>query len=441
MASVVRIKRSSVSGNPSILAAGELAYSALPDTGSNGGDRLYIGIGTETEGNAANHIVIGGKYFTDTVSAATSTNIPSTLIKRDSSGDFSANNITASLLGNASSSSGWFTGRDLSLTGDGTATLQGVDGTNNISGALTLASVNNTTGTFGSSTAIPIITVNAKGLITNVSTVVTSSSLSVAGNTGLDIISIGIDTLQFTGGTGVDTVVSDNRVTISIGQPVTTDSNVTFNDVTVNGVLYSNDISSTNISVNGNATITGNLTVQGTTTTVNSTTVAVADKNVVLAKDAVTSDAADGAGITVGGSYAALYYSSVTDRWNLNKDLVVGTVYGNLVGNVTSAGIWTNARNLSLTGDATASLLSVNGSANVSAALTLATVNTTVGTFGTSTYVPNITVNEKGLITNVSTSAIPTASATVQGLAQFSTNDFVVTSGVVTLAPIDGGTY
>lgn len=65
MASVIRIKRSSVSGNPATLAAGELAYSALTDNGSNGGDRLYIGIGTETAGNAANHFVIGGKYFTD----------------------------------------------------------------------------------------------------------------------------------------------------------------------------------------------------------------------------------------------------------------------------------------------------------------------------------------------------------------------------------------
>ena len=65
MASIIRIKRSSVAGNPSVLAAGELAYSALTDNGSNGGDRLYIGIGTETAGNAANHFVIGGKYFTD----------------------------------------------------------------------------------------------------------------------------------------------------------------------------------------------------------------------------------------------------------------------------------------------------------------------------------------------------------------------------------------
>jgi hypothetical protein len=66
MASVIRIKRSEVNGNPAALCAGELAYSGTgAGTSSNGEDRLYIGLGTETAGNAANHIVIGGKYFTD----------------------------------------------------------------------------------------------------------------------------------------------------------------------------------------------------------------------------------------------------------------------------------------------------------------------------------------------------------------------------------------
>lgn len=65
MSSIIRIKRSELSGNPSTLGAGELAYSALADSGSNGGDRLYIGMGAETDGNAVNHFVIGGKFFTD----------------------------------------------------------------------------------------------------------------------------------------------------------------------------------------------------------------------------------------------------------------------------------------------------------------------------------------------------------------------------------------
>jgi hypothetical protein len=61
MASIIRIKRSDTSGNPSTLAQGELAYSALTDNGANGGDRLYVGMGTETSGNAVNHVIIGGK--------------------------------------------------------------------------------------------------------------------------------------------------------------------------------------------------------------------------------------------------------------------------------------------------------------------------------------------------------------------------------------------
>ena len=64
MASLLRIKRSGTSGDPSTLGQGELAYSYLPDNGSNGGDRLYIGTGTEIAGNAVNHEVIGGKFFT-----------------------------------------------------------------------------------------------------------------------------------------------------------------------------------------------------------------------------------------------------------------------------------------------------------------------------------------------------------------------------------------
>jgi hypothetical protein len=65
MASIIRIKRSTTAGNPATLAAGELAYSGLTNNDSNGGDRLYLGLGTETNGNAASHLVIGGKYFTD----------------------------------------------------------------------------------------------------------------------------------------------------------------------------------------------------------------------------------------------------------------------------------------------------------------------------------------------------------------------------------------
>jgi hypothetical protein len=73
MASIIRIKRSDTAGNPAVLAQGELAYSALGDNGSNGGDRLYVGMGTETTGNAVNHVIIGGKYYTDLMAGTAGT--------------------------------------------------------------------------------------------------------------------------------------------------------------------------------------------------------------------------------------------------------------------------------------------------------------------------------------------------------------------------------
>ena len=121
MASIIRIKRSQTSGNPSTLAAGELAYSALADNGSNGGDRLYIGIGTETNGNAANHLIIGGKYFTDKLDHANGTLTANSAILVD--GDKKIDNLKVDNLdldGNTITSTG-----DLSLTvaSNGTTTI------------------------------------------------------------------------------------------------------------------------------------------------------------------------------------------------------------------------------------------------------------------------------------------------------------------------------
>ena len=80
MASTLRIKRSGTSGDPTTLGQGELAYSYLPDNGSNGGDRLYIGTGTEIAGNAVSHEVIGGKFFTQMLDHEKGTLTPNSAI-------------------------------------------------------------------------------------------------------------------------------------------------------------------------------------------------------------------------------------------------------------------------------------------------------------------------------------------------------------------------
>jgi hypothetical protein len=400
-------------------------------------------MGVETAGNAVNHVIIGGKRYTDLVDAATNLNTLGTIVRRDSNGDFVARNITADLIGNAATATKWLNARTLSLTGDATASLTGVDGSQNVSAAITLANTAVTPGSYGSATNIPTFTVDSKGRLTAAGTVSVATNLSIAGTTGTDTVSLLTDTLTIAGGVGVTTAVTDNTVTINLGQAVNPTSNVVFNDATINGTLYSNDITAANINIDGNASITGNLTVLGTTTTVNSTVVEIGDSNLVLAKDAVNAIAADGAGLTVNGPAVAatITYSAGDNRWNMNKDLTVANVYAELVGNAATATKWKTARNLSLTGDATATLSAVDGSAAVSAALTLATVNATVGTFGDEVTVPTLTVNAKGLVTNILQTVIPTATNLIKGLARFDATQFSVTNGLARIVQVDGGTY
>ena len=218
---------------------------------------------------------------------------------------------TTTITGNAGTATALQTARDFSATGDATAPAVSFDGTANVALNLTLANTAVSAGSYGSGSAIPVITVDSKGRITSASTqsvnIVTTTD--IAGDSGTDTITLGTDTLTFAGTSSeIETAVTNNQV--QIGLP---------NDVTIGN----------------NLTVTGTLTVNGTTTTINSTQLDVDDLNITIASGAANAAAANGAGITVDGASATFTYTSSNDRWNLNKELVVARVHGNLTGNVT----------------------------------------------------------------------------------------------------------
>lgn len=125
---------------------------------------------------------------------------------------------------------------------------------------------------------------------------------------------------------------------------------------------------------------------------------------------------------------------TVTVNYNggsLAQSLLSGTQALLTVENNSSAiGVWDIAYSLvnaitALTGDGSAS-------GPGSAALTLATVNTNTGAFGTSTAIPNFSVNGKGLITAAGTNAVIAPAGTLTGTT--------LASGVVTSSLTSLGT-
>jgi hypothetical protein len=257
MASIIRIKRSSTAGNPTTLGAGELAYSALGNNDANGGDRLYIGIGTETAGDAANHIVIGGKYFTDLLDHTRGTLTASSALIVDASSKLDNLKVdNLDLNGNTISSTD--TNGNILLTPNGTGktvitnlfigndttsiaefiydtvggavtagtgiTVTNDDGLNSSTISISNTAVTGAGTPVGSSTSIPVITFNAQGQLTAVSTASISTTLGIAADTGTDSIALATDTLTFTGGTGLTSTVNSgtNTITFDIDSTVAT---------------------------------------------------------------------------------------------------------------------------------------------------------------------------------------------------------------------------
>ena len=269
---IIQIKRSDATSQPANLSAGEFAYSYLSNT-------LFLGT---TDGTGV--INVGGLLYTQTIDAATAANTANTLVKRRSDGAF-----FGQLFGNANTATALQTGRYIGINqGDVNANSVYFDGTGNANVALVLSTMANVTaGQYGSTTAIPVITVAANGRVSNISTVAIDTQFTVAGNTGSGT-QAGGGTLTIQGGnTGIVTTVtgSGGSETVTIG----TDNTVVRSNTTVGGTQIIN----TALTVGNDLVIQGNLSVLGTSTTINTSSIVLNDPLLYLAGNNYTSDAVD----------------------------------------------------------------------------------------------------------------------------------------------------
>jgi hypothetical protein len=174
-------------------------------------------------------------------------------------------------------------------------------------------------------------------------------------------------------------------------------------------------------------TIAGNLDVNGTTTTIDSIIVSIGD-NMMQYANANVANSVDigfyGNYVNSGTKYASFFYdasaSSVgeavftlghtsTEPTSTVSGLTVGrlvaNITGTITGNASTASALQTARNITISGDASWTV-SFDGSADVSAALTLANSGVTAATYGTASSIAQVTFDAKGRATSASTVAI-----------------------------------
>ena len=107
----------------------------------------------------------------------------------------------------------------ISLATDTLKISGGTGTTSVVSGDTLTINLDNTAvsaGSVGSSTAIPVLTIDAQGRITAASTASVSSDLTLVDDSSTsETITLGSETLKFAGGTGISTAITSGTVTIS----------------------------------------------------------------------------------------------------------------------------------------------------------------------------------------------------------------------------------
>ena len=390
----------------------------------------------------------------------------------------SSSGFVGNLTGLASSATQLQTGRTVAITGDLAYTSGSFDGTGDVTGTGTLATVNSNVGSFGSQTLIPVVTVNAKGLVTSVTTAAVGTALTVTGDSGSENIDLLTESLTISGGTNLTSSAASNSVTVNLDPNISLTSvvasgiitatsgfvgNITGNltgDINSSGVSTVTSLNATSINasgivtaaqfvtgasgsaigintntISGPATITidpagvgdntgavrikGDLFVDGTQFIVNSTTIELADFIVGIASTATTDILADGAGIKIGPDNTLTYdHTNTALKSSENFNVASGKTYkidGTDVLSSTTLG--SGVINSSLTSVGTLTNLSVGN------------VNSTGIITATSGFVGNLTgnINSSGVstVTNLTIGGYVSIGNTI-GIA----NQIIASTGV-----------
>ena len=335
--SIIRVKRSGTAGSPAALAQGEMGYSFLAGTQANGGDRLYIGTGTETSGVAANIEAIGGKYFTTKLDHVPGTLTANSAIITDVNNKIDTINVANfAIAGNTISTN--LTNANIILNPNGTGVID-VSGKKVTNSAAPVANTD-------------LVTL---GHLNNTYTGV----LNIAGDTGTDAISLTSETLLITGGTGLSSAVTGNTATINL------------DNTTVTATSYgaAGSVGTFTVDAQGRLTAAASVTISITSAQVNDAT-ALATASKIVLRDATNNFAAN-------------------------------TITASLAGNATTATTFQTARNIngaSFNGSADITITAVNPNALTigtglsgtsytgSAAVTIAIDSTVATLTGTQTF-------------------------------------------------------
>ena len=446
---IIQIKRSDANSQPANLSAGEFAYSYLSNT-------LFLGT---TNGTGV--INVGGLLYTQTIDAATAANTANTLVKRRSDGAF-----FGQLFGNANTATALQTGRYIGINqGDVNANSVYFDGTGNANVALVLSTMANVTaGQYGSTTAIPVITVAANGRVSNVSTVVIDTQFTVAGNTGSGS-QAGGGTLTIQGGnTGIVTTVTGSGGSETV--TISTDNTVVRSNTTAVGAqIIATDLQ-----------IAGNLIVSGTATYVNTSIVQTNDSLIQLASNNTVGDVIDIGFVGLYNNGANVMTGLIRDAGDKNyylfKDVLASslsannisnnlftvantaTLYANLNANTATIGILTantaNIGSIILTSALPIGSGGTNNTTFTTGSLTFfdgtklaSFANTgTAGTYANASHVPVITTDAYGRVSAVTNTAISIDTSQITsgtlGFSRGGTGSTTYTTGTLLVAGASG---